>query len=130
MLLSFYQIFIFLLGHLQFFSHFSFTFMENLFKKHPILISVSIVIYSAQFTVKTAQSIDQKRAYSCNFIERERRIGTKRDEIKFSFKKMFGSYVEAICESGCNEIPPTISPFYPHYPLFTGFFLFFSISFR
>jgi len=31
-----YQIFIFLLGHLHFFLHFFFTFMENLFKKHPI----------------------------------------------------------------------------------------------
>ena len=36
MLLSLYQIFIFLLGHLHFFLHFFFTFMENLFKKHPI----------------------------------------------------------------------------------------------
>ena len=30
-----YQSFIFLLGHLHFFSHFSFMFMENLFKKTP-----------------------------------------------------------------------------------------------
>ena len=37
MLLSFYQIFILLLGHLNFFLHFFFTFMENLLKKHPIL---------------------------------------------------------------------------------------------
>jgi len=36
MLLSLHQIFIFLLGHLHFFLHFFFTFMENLFKKHPI----------------------------------------------------------------------------------------------
>ena len=32
------SIFIFLLGHLHFFLHFSFTFMENLFKKHPIYL--------------------------------------------------------------------------------------------
>ena len=31
-----YQIFIFLLGHLHFFFHFFFKFLENLFKKHPI----------------------------------------------------------------------------------------------
>ena len=42
MLLSLYQIFIFLLGHLHFFLHFFFTFMENLFKKHPILALVCI----------------------------------------------------------------------------------------
>ena len=36
MLLSLCQIFIFLLGHLHFFLHFFFSFMENLFKKHPI----------------------------------------------------------------------------------------------
>jgi len=35
-LFSLYQIFIFLLGHLHFFLDFFFTFMENLFKKHPI----------------------------------------------------------------------------------------------
>ena len=33
-----YPIFIFLLGHLYFFVHFFFTSMENLFKKHPILV--------------------------------------------------------------------------------------------
>ena len=38
MLLSLYQIFIFLLGHLHSFLHFFFSFMENLFKKHPILV--------------------------------------------------------------------------------------------
>ena len=36
LLLYLYQIFIFLLGHLHFFLHFLFTFVENLFKKHPI----------------------------------------------------------------------------------------------
>ena len=36
MLLCLYQIFIFLLGHLHFFLHIFFAFMENLFKKHPI----------------------------------------------------------------------------------------------
>ena len=36
-MLYLYQIFIFLLGHLHFFLHFFFSFMENLFKKHPIL---------------------------------------------------------------------------------------------
>ena len=36
LLLYLYQIFIFLLSHLQFFLHFFFTLMENLFKKHPI----------------------------------------------------------------------------------------------
>ena len=30
------QIFIFLLDHLHFILHFFFTFMENLFKKHPL----------------------------------------------------------------------------------------------
>ena len=35
-MLYLYQIFIFLLGHLHFFLHFFFTFMENLFKKRPI----------------------------------------------------------------------------------------------
>ena len=34
-----YQISIFLLGYLNFFLHFSFTFMDNLFKKHPIFPS-------------------------------------------------------------------------------------------
>ena len=37
MLLYLHQIFIFLLGHLNFFLHFFFALMENLFKKHPIL---------------------------------------------------------------------------------------------
>ena len=36
MLLYLHQIFIFLLGNLHFFLHFFFSFMENLFKKHPI----------------------------------------------------------------------------------------------
>ena len=36
MLLYLYQILMFLLGHLHFFWHYFFTFMENLFKKHPI----------------------------------------------------------------------------------------------
>ena len=36
LLLYLYQIFIFPLGHLHFFLHFFFTFMENLFKKRPI----------------------------------------------------------------------------------------------
>ena len=36
LLLCLYQIFIFLLGHLHFFLRFFLTFMENLFKKHPI----------------------------------------------------------------------------------------------
>ena len=45
MFLSLYQIFIFLLGHLHFFLHFFFTFMENLFKKHPIS-SFYYVIFS------------------------------------------------------------------------------------
>ena len=36
MLLYLYQIFIFLLGHLHFFLHLFFSFMENFFKKHPI----------------------------------------------------------------------------------------------
>ena len=36
MLLYSNQVFIFLLGHLHFFLHFFSTFMENLFKKHPI----------------------------------------------------------------------------------------------
>ena len=31
-----HQVFIFLLNHLHFFVHFSFTFMENLFMDHPI----------------------------------------------------------------------------------------------
>ena len=35
-MLCLYKIFIFLLGHLQFFLHFFLTFMENIFKKHPI----------------------------------------------------------------------------------------------
>ena len=35
-MLYLYQIFILLRGHLHFFLHFSYTFMENLFKKHPI----------------------------------------------------------------------------------------------
>ena len=38
LLLYLYQIFIFLLGHLPFFLHFFFTFMESLFKKQPILL--------------------------------------------------------------------------------------------
>ena len=37
-----WQIFIFLLGHLHFFLHFSFSFMVNLFKKHPIYIPLSL----------------------------------------------------------------------------------------
>ena len=41
MLLSLYQIFIFLLDHLHFFLPFFITFMENLFKKHPILNAFS-----------------------------------------------------------------------------------------
>ena len=36
LLLYLYQPSIFLLGHLHFFLHFFFLFMENLFKKHPI----------------------------------------------------------------------------------------------
>ena len=36
LLLYLYEIFIFLLGHLHFFLHFFLSFMENLFKKHPI----------------------------------------------------------------------------------------------
>ena len=36
LLLYLYLIFICLLGHLHFFLHFFFSFMENLFKKHPI----------------------------------------------------------------------------------------------
>ena len=36
-MLYLYQSFIFLLGRLHFFLHFFFTFMENLFKKYPIL---------------------------------------------------------------------------------------------
>ena len=56
MLLYLCQIFIFLLGHLQFFLHFFFTFMENLFKKHPIryrgvshlvLTSFAIIFFGA-----------------------------------------------------------------------------------
>ena len=39
LLLYLYQIFIFLLGHLHFFLHFIFSFMENLSKKHPIFLS-------------------------------------------------------------------------------------------
>ena len=47
MLLSLYQIFIFLLSHLHFFLHFFFTFMENLFKKHPIpgLLVLSLIFF-------------------------------------------------------------------------------------
>ena len=43
MLLCLYQIFIFLLGHLHFFLHFLFTFMENHFKNHPIFIHWTFV---------------------------------------------------------------------------------------
>ena len=35
-MLYLYQIFVFLLGHLHFFLHLLFKFMEKLFKKHPI----------------------------------------------------------------------------------------------
>ena len=38
-MLYLYQILIFLLGHLHYFLHFFFAFMENLFKKHPIPIT-------------------------------------------------------------------------------------------
>ena len=37
LMLYLYQSFIFLLSHLHFFLHFFFTFMVNLFKKHPII---------------------------------------------------------------------------------------------
>ena len=40
------QIFIFLLGHLLFFLHFFFTFMENLFKKHPISYNMTKPVYT------------------------------------------------------------------------------------
>jgi len=36
MLMYLYKIFILLPGHFHFFLHLFFTFMENLFKKHPI----------------------------------------------------------------------------------------------
>ena len=36
MLLHMYEVFVFLLVHLQFFAYFFSTFMENLFKNHPI----------------------------------------------------------------------------------------------
>ena len=39
-----YQVFSSLLGHLHFFVHFSFTFMEHLFFGHPISIRASIQI--------------------------------------------------------------------------------------
>ena len=45
LLLYLYQIFIFLLGHLHFFLHFFFTFMENLFKKHPIFLGATKHLY-------------------------------------------------------------------------------------
>ena len=40
MLLYLYQIFIFLLGHLHFLLYFFSTFIENLFKKHPIFHNI------------------------------------------------------------------------------------------
>ena len=40
------QIFISLRSHLQFFLHFFFTFMENLFKKHPISFSSKFTRYT------------------------------------------------------------------------------------
>ena len=49
MLLSLYQIFIFLLGHLHFFLHFFFTFMENLFKKPPLFyLGITVIQYNSQ----------------------------------------------------------------------------------
>ena len=41
LVLFMYQVFIFLLGHLHFFVHFFFTFMENLFMDHPIFCNGS-----------------------------------------------------------------------------------------
>ena len=53
MLLSLYQIFIFLLGHHHFFLHFFFTFMENLFKQHPIPFPVLLGLKNkAGYTVQ------------------------------------------------------------------------------
>ena len=46
MLLYLCQIFIFLLGHLHFFLHFFLSLMENLFKKHPILMYIFPVFSS------------------------------------------------------------------------------------
>ena len=51
-------IFIFLLGRLHFFLHFSFTFIENLFKKHPIPIrSFCIVRFPLCFRTYVLQCL-------------------------------------------------------------------------
>ena len=42
-----------LLGHLHFLLHFFFTFMENLFKKHPI--QTNIILYSKELHYKLSQ---------------------------------------------------------------------------
>ena len=49
MLLCLYQIPISLLGHLHFFLHLFFTFMENLFDKHPMIAILSVYVRIPRF---------------------------------------------------------------------------------
>ena len=61
MLMSLYQIFIFPLGHLHFFLHFFFMFMENLFKKHPIYVIRQFGRFCSKCTVLIGHGQDMTR---------------------------------------------------------------------
>ena len=62
MLFCMYQVFSSLLGHLHFFVHFSFTFMEHLFFGHPILFNKNkhFLSLALAFLMKILQFINNR----------------------------------------------------------------------
>ena len=81
LLLYLRQIFTFLLGHLHFFLHFFFAFMENLFKKHPIFCFKIKITIGAPKEIQllrkrrfkdsaTLLASYQKLIHSCPFLNR------------------------------------------------------------
>ena len=65
MLLYLCQVFIFLLGHLHFFLHFFFAFMENLFKKHPIQTELVMRVSEPMVIQRSLNMKPQQSNFPC-----------------------------------------------------------------